>query len=129
MFANWLTKDEEASLADLRADYSIVKDELEKYRNAEESEKKEKLFESEEYKVIENEKEFIDLKENHKDISYSELTTKLDSMLLSYAKSGKLKFEVSNQNQTNKASGYSRIPLQSNANTKKKSRYGSLFSK
>lgn len=101
VFANWLTKDEEASLSDLRSNYSETKTELEKYQKAEEDKKKDELFTSEEYKNIFEVDEFKELKDNHADISYDNLVSKLDSMLLSYAKSGKFNFSAQ-QNPSNK---------------------------
>ena len=101
VYANWLTKDEEASLADLRSNYSETKEELEKYKKAEEDKKKEDLFTSDDYKNIYEVKEFKELKDNHADISYDNLVSKLDSMLLSYAKSGNFNFSAQ-QNPSNK---------------------------
>lgn len=97
VFANWLTKDEEDSLAELRSNYSEVKSQLETYQKAEENEKKNKLFSSDEYVNISEEKEFENLKNNHSEFSYKDLVSKLDSMLLSYAKSSKFSFSTEKQ--------------------------------
>lgn len=126
VFANWLTKEEEASLDELRSNYAVIESQLIDYQNKEESQKKENLFESDDYKQIFEEERFIELKNNHSDLSYSELLSQLDSLLLSYAKSGSLKFSQENISQNKPL--YTKVPLQ-NGKTKKKNRYGSLFSK
>ncbi len=118
-----LTDSEYAELQTMRSNYSSIKSELEKYQAAEENAKKDKLFESEDYSSISAKEEFIELKENHKDFSLEELTSKLDSMLLSYAKSGELKFSVKEKEEKKSKN---RLPLME---SKKSGRYGNLFNK
>lgn len=120
VFANWLTKSEEESLAELRANYSSIQTELEKYQTAEAIAKKDALFTSDEYKVIASETEFKTLSQNHAEFNYDELKSKLDSIILSYAKSGNLKTPTE-ENKTNKI-GFSNATA-----TEKKKPYGNLF--
>ena len=127
VFANWLTKDEEASLEELRSNYSETKSKLEEYQEKEESEKKDALFISDDYKAIFEKEDFIELSHNHKEFSLEDLKSKLDSMLLSYAKSGNLNFsEISKEDKHNKTTSKVGLPFNT---TQKKRRYGSLFSK
>ena len=127
VFANWLTKDEEDSLAELRSNYSEVKSQLETYQKAEEAEKKDALFISNDYKAISEKEDFIELSKNHEEFSLEELNAKLDAMLLSCAKSGNINFsEISKEEKKNKATNKVGLPFNT---TQKKRRYGSLFSK
>lgn len=123
VFANWLTKSEEDSLAELRANYSSIEAELKKYQDAEIMAQKDSLFTSEEFSIISDEAEFKELAKDHKDFSYDELKSKLDSIVLTCAKSGNLKFSIENED-THKAPN--RLPLM---DPKKSGRYGNLFSK
>lgn len=120
VFANWLTKDEEKSLADLRADYAVIQEELNKYHEAEIFAKKEALFTSDEYKVIDEKEEFKNLSQNHSEFTYEELKSKLDSIVLSYAKSGNLNFS-NTENRTN------RIAFSNPDTPDEKKPYGDLF--
>lgn len=87
VFSMWLTEDEKAFVEVARANYSAVSEELEKYKS--EPEKME-IFESNEWNLISESKEFNDLKlqENHFSLSKDEITEKLNSMLLEFVKKG-----------------------------------------
>lgn len=121
-----LTDGEYAELQSMRSNYAALQAELNKYQKAEEEAMKEGLFASEEYKNIYEDKEFLALKENHSEISFEELNSKLDSILLSYAKSGNMKFSQTNESEPKHVS---KVNLPMNNQVKKKNRYGSLFSK
>ena len=87
VFPMWLTEDEKAFVEVARANYSAVSEELEKYKS--EPEKME-IFESSEWEIISDTKEFNDLKlqENHFSLSKDEITEQLNSMLLEFVKKG-----------------------------------------
>ncbi len=87
VFPMWLTEDEKSFVEVARANYSAVSEELEKYKS--EPEKME-IFESSEWDLISESKEFNDLKlqENHFSLSKDEITEKLNSMLLEFVKKG-----------------------------------------
>ena len=125
VFANWLTKDEENSLAELRANYSAIEAKLTEYQMAEENAKKEALFTSNDYKSIALTEEFEKLSNDNEKYSYDELKSELDSVLLSYAKSGNLNFSIKEE-KTTKTTNKVGLPFET---TQKKRRYGSLFSK
>ncbi len=120
VFANWLTKEEENSLAELRSNYSVIEEQLKKYQVAEENAKKDALFVSEDYSSIADKEEFKSLAEDHTEFSVDELKSKLDAIILDYAKKGGLNFSA----EPEKKSGRVALPIQTKAN--KKSRYGSL---
>lgn len=87
VFPMWLTADEKAYVDVARANYSAVSEELEKYKS--EPEKME-IFESKEWDLLSECKEFNDLKlqENHFSLSKDEIVDKLNNMLLEYVKKG-----------------------------------------
>ena len=78
----------------MRSNYAAISDKLASYEKKEADEAKNALFESDDYKGIYKSEEFKGLKENHTEFSVDELKSKLDSLLLTYAKSGKLNFAV-----------------------------------
>lgn len=123
VFQNWLTKDEEKEIAEMRSNYSAISEELSKYQKAEEKANKEVLLNSEDYKSIKDKAEFVELSKNYEQYSLAELTEKLDSMLLSYAKTGGLTFaaEMPKAKVVNKTG----LPI---TTKKKNNRYGSIFS-
>lgn len=123
VFSNWLTKEEESALAEMRSNYSVIESELTKYQVKEENDKKDALFVSEDYSSIADKDEFKALAENHAEFSIDDLKCKLDEIILAYAKKGNLNFAVAPKEKV----GMIQLPIQSG--NKKKSRYGSLFSK
>lgn len=121
-----LTDSEYAELENMRSNYAQIKSKLDEYQLKEENTAKDALFELEDYSSIYSEKEFIELKENHSDISLNELQSKLDSILLSCAKSGKFSFAAEHVENTNKGTRKTALPFNE---PKKKGRYGNIFSK
>lgn len=89
-----LTDSEYSELQNMRSNYAAISDKLASYEKKEADEAKNALFESDDYKGIYESEEFKGLKENHTEFSVDELKSKLDTILLSYAKSGKLNFAV-----------------------------------
>lgn len=121
VYANWLTKDEEAAIAELRSNYSLIESELNTYKLAEENANKEALFTSADYNAISESETFAELSKNHSEFSLDELKNKLDVMLLEFAKSGNMKFSVV---ETGKETGKTGLPIKTPS--KKNSRYGTL---
>lgn len=129
VFANWLTKDEEQSLKDLRSNYASIQTQLEKYQKAEEAANKKSLISSADYSSITDKEDFTALvksvNEETDGLTFEELKSKCDELLLNYVKSGSLTF--ANNSNPEKKTGkthQTKLPVKS----KKKSRYGSLFS-
>ena len=124
LFKELLTASEKAELESMRANYSAIESQLKEYQLKEENAQKDALFVSEDYSSISDKEEFKALAENHAEFSVDELKSKLDAIILDYAKKGNLNFSV---NPENKSIGMTKLPIQTSNN--KKSRYGSLFSK
>lgn len=87
----FVTADEEAELDKMRSNYSSIADKLAKYESEPE---KMTILNSSDYISIADEKDFEELRrqENHFDLTVDEVKNKADSILLQYAKSGKLSF-------------------------------------
>lgn len=118
-----LTDAEFAELTSMRSNYAEIKSQLEKYQTEEQNALKDALFVSEEYSSISDKKEFEALKVNHEEFSLEELRTKLDGIILDYAKKNSLKFSVE-EPENKKVVNQTKLPI--NTKTNKKSRYGSL---
>lgn len=119
-----LTDSEYAELNSMRANYAAIETQLKEYQLKEETAQKDALFVSEDYSSISDKEEFKALAENHAEFSVDELKSKLDAIILDYAKKGSLNFSAEPEKKT---VGMTKLPIQTNSN--KKSRYGSLFSK
>lgn len=117
----YVTADEEAELDKMKNNYSAIEAKLQKYESEPE---KIIVLKSEDYATIRNSNEYIELLEekNHFDLSVEEVKNKLDDILLSYAKAGKLEFASDNDKK------YPSVKkLINNSTNKKSSRYGNLF--
>ena len=124
LFLEYLTESEKTELESMRSNYAALESQLKEYQLKEENAQKDALFVSEDYSSISDKEEFKALAENHTEFSVDELKTKLDEIILSYAKTGGLNFSANPEKKSvNKVS----LPINTKAN--KKSRYGSLFSK
>lgn len=121
-----LTDAEFAELTSMRSNYAEIKSQLEKYQTEEQNALKDALFVSEEYSSISDKEEFEALKVNHEEFSLEELRTKLDGIILDYAKKNSLKFSVE-EPENKKVVNQTKLPI--NTKTNKKSRYGSIFNK
>lgn len=118
-----LTDSEYTELQNIRSTYEVIQNELNQYKVAEEDANKDALFTSADYSSIAESDEFKQLSENHKDYSLDDLKSKLDGILLDYAKAGKLAFSV-DQNVGQDA----KVPKKQLSTTakKKKGPYGTL---
>jgi hypothetical protein len=121
----WVTDEEEAKINSTSENYQKIENELNTYRQKEQDEKKKSLIESEDYSAIRETEEFkaIVAEENKAEfdkMSADELSDKLDKIVNTYAKSGKINFAKNNNPQS-----YVRLPFSTSDN--KPSRYGDLF--
>lgn len=121
LFKELLTASEKAELDAMRSNYAAIESQLKEYQAKEETAQKDALFASEDYSSISGKEEFKALAENHTEFSVDELKSKLDSIILDYAKKGSLNFSAEPEK---KKVGMTRLPIQTKSN--KKSRYGSL---
>ena len=119
----YLTSDEEAELDKMRSNYSSIESKLAKYEAEPE---KIAVLESDDYASIRESEEFAALREekNHFDLSVDEVKGKLDEILLTYAKAGKIEFASDSKKR------YPNMKkLFANNKNNKSSRYGNLFAK
>ncbi len=118
-----LTDSEYAELQNIRSNYSVIENELNQYKAAEEKANKDALFVSADYSSIAESDEFKQLSENHDDYSLDELKSKLDGILLDYAKAGKLAFSAEAD-----AGSDNKVPKKQLSTTQKKKKgpYGTL---
>lgn len=122
LFKELLTASEKAELESMRANYAAIESQLKEYQVKEETAQKDALFVSEDYSSIADKEEFKALAENHTEFSIDELKSKLDAIILDYAKAGALNFSAEPEKKT---VGMTRLPIQ--IKNSKKSRYGNLF--
>lgn len=83
VYANWLTKDEESALAELRSNYSVIEAELNTYKEAELNAQKEAVLADEAYAEFADTEEFKALADEASKYSVEELRDKCD---LAFAK-------------------------------------------
>lgn len=119
-----LTDAEYTELMSMRSNYEAMKSQLEAYQLAEQNALKDALFLSDEYSSISDKAEFEELKANHAEFSLDELKTKLDGIILDYAKKNCLRFNYEETEVKNKVVHQTKLPI--NTKSSKKSRYGSL---
>lgn len=88
----YLTDSEYTEIQDMRSNYSSVVSELNSYKEKELDEKKENLFNSEDYNGIKNTEDFAELKKHSKEYSLDELSEKLDKIISKSVKNGTFSF-------------------------------------
>ena len=123
----YLSDDEIKALDQMKSDYAALQDTyeekvalLEKYES---EPAKMEVLDSTKYGYVADTKEFVELRENHFDLSVDEVKEKANEILLSYAESGSLKFTADEAHKEN----FRQIPYVKPE--KKTGRYGNLFSK
>lgn len=121
LFSELLTASEKASLDEMRSNYSIISEKLQRYEDAEVKEQKENLLNDESYSLVKESAEFVNLVEKVNEYSIDEIRSKADSILLSYYKSNS-QFSATQQ----KTPRIVTIPF-NNEDEKNKSPYGGLF--
>lgn len=122
-----LTDSEYSELQSMRSNYAAISEKLQKYEKAEEYANKDALFAMDDYKGIKETEEFTTLMNDHKEFTVDELKEKLDGILLSYAKAGKLNFSAIEE-PVNTKKPAAKVGLANVKSTQKKNKFGSLFS-
>lgn len=119
--ARYITDDEEKALDEMKSNYSVVIEKLQKY---EEEPQKMEILNSKDYQFVSSTEEFAKLKEqaSHFDLSIEETKTQADAILLAAAKSVQF---ASNTEQA-KPIGAIHVPPKV---TKGVGRYGGMFAK
>ena len=117
VFTRWLTQDEINALDKMKADYSVMEEELNHYR---EEPQKLEILGSDDYSLIASNANFIALCEqaNHFNMSVDEVVAKADAILTAAAKQHKFSTE---DDKTPKAT------VKPFPTSKKKKRFGTLF--
>lgn len=126
LFRELLTASEKAELESMRSNYEAISEKLKVYEDAELEAKKIGLLNAEDYDSIRDSEVFAELVEDHANISFEELQSKCDKILLDAVKSGK----YSAVNSTEDTAKTSKKQF-TNPTVKKikPSRYGKLFAK
>lgn len=118
IFKVYMTQDEMNAFENMKANYSLISEKLEKYES---EPKKVEILESAEYKYVADTEEYAELINNHFDLSVDEVRAKASEILLSYAAKGALKFNAEVPEKKN--IGGIKLPYEA----KTESRYGDLF--
>ena len=126
LFRELLTASEKAELETIRSNYAAISEKLKVYEDAEIEAKKVELLNAEDYDSIRDNEVFAELVEDHANISFEELQTKCDKILLDAVKSGKFSAVNSVDNTTKTSKKQFTNPT---VKKTKPSRYGKLFSK
>lgn len=115
--AVYVTDDEEKKLNNMKSNYEEISDKLAHY---EDEPKKMEILDSDDYSLIADNEDFVDLKkqENHFELSVDEVSAKADAILTQAAKNHK--FSAGGDEK----SGVKPLPVQTKKKTK---RYGSIF--
>lgn len=118
VFATWLTQDEINKLDKMKADYSDMSEKLSHY---EEEPKKMEILSSDDYSLIADDEEFVDLckQDNHFNMSVDEVVAKADAILTAAAKQKKFSVTDSENKQA--------VVKPFGRTGKKSKRFGSLF--
>ena len=127
LFKELLTASEKAELEAMRSNYAAISEKLKVYEDAEIEAKKVELLNAEDYASVRDSEAFVELVKDHANISYEELQSKCDQVILDAVKSGK----YSAANSADEITKTSKKQF-ANPTVKKKtkpSRYGNLFAK
>ena len=124
LFKELLTASEKAELEAMRSNYSAISEKLKVYEDAELEKKKTELLNSDDYSQIRENADFAELIKDHKNISYEELLSKCDSILLSAVKTGKYSAPDAEKHTMSKKQFANPVN-----DEKKSSRYGRIFEK
>lgn len=128
VFSEWLTSEERDKLNSMRSNYSSLSTQVDGYREKlekyEAEPEKLSILQSEDYKTIIETPDYAELLNNHFDLSKEELSSKLDSILLTQYKSD-IKSKLSMKKPDEK--GLKMFP--SGGITASRGRYGGAFTK
>ena len=126
LFRELLTASEKAELDAMRSNYAAISEKLKSYEDAEIESKKIELLNNDDYASIKDNESFMALVENHSNISYEELQSECDKLLLEAVKSGKYTAINSVEDGVKTSKKQFTNPM---VKKTKPSRYGKLFAK
>lgn len=123
----WVTDEEDNDIKNLKSNYSEIEKELSTYKKNEDTAKKQELLNSNEFASIANSEDvqkIVEDTESFNEMTSAEFEQKLNEILLTYAKEGKLNFaEHTPSAPTTKKVG---LPIH---HEKSNGKFGGLFSK
>ena len=126
LFRELLTASEKTELEAMRSNYAAISEKLKVYEDAEIESKKVELLNSEDYASVRDSETFAELVKDHANISYEELQSKCDQIILDAVKSGKYSAVNSVDDATKTSKKQFTNPT---VKKSKPSRYGKLFAK
>ena len=126
LFREWLTASQKAELEAMRSNYSEISDKLKTYEDAEVEAKKLELLNADDYASVRDTESFAELVKDHANISFEDLQSKCDKLLLDAVKSGKYSAVNSTEDTTKTSKKQFTNPT---VQKSKPSRYGKLFAK
>ena len=126
LFRELLTESEKAELEAMRSNYAAISEKLKVYEDAEIEAKKVELLNADDYASIRDVEAFAELVKDHSNISYEELQSKCDQIILDAVKSGKYSAAGSTDESVVTSKKQFANPTVKKA---KPSRYGKLFAK
>jgi hypothetical protein len=126
LFRELLNASEKAELEAMRSNYAAISEKLKVYEDAEIEAKKVDLLNAEDYASIRDNELFAELIKDHANITFEELQSKCDKMLLDAVKSGKYSAVNSVEGTTKTSKKQFTNPT---VKKTKPSRYGKLFAK
>ena len=126
LFRELLTASEKAELEAMRSNYEAISSKLKAYEEAEIEAKKVELLNDEDYEAIRDNEAFAELVEDHANISFEDLQSKCDKLLLDAVKSGK--YSAVNAVDVDTKTSKKQFTNPTVKKTKP-SRYGKLFAK
>lgn len=126
LFKELLTASEKAELEAMRSNYAAISEKLKVYEDAEIEAKKVELLNADDYASVRNDEAFAKLIKDHASISYEELQSMCDQIILDAVKSGK--YNAVNSVDEPVATSKKQFVNPSVKKTKP-SRYGKLFTK
>jgi hypothetical protein len=126
LFKELLTASEKAELEAMRSNYAAISEKLKVYEDAEIEAKKVELLNADDYVFVRGTEVFAELVKDHENISYEELQSKCDQIILDAVKSGKYS-AVNSVDDTTKTS--KKQFTNPTVKKTKPSRYGKLFAK
>ncbi|MBR5516717.1 MAG: hypothetical protein IKU53_01975 [Firmicutes bacterium] len=126
LFRELLTASEKAELEAMRSNYAAISEKLKVYEDAETEAKKVELLNADDYASVRDSEVFAELVNDHANISYEELQSKCDQIILDAVKSGKYSAANSVDDTTKTSKKQFTNPTVKKI---KPSRYGKLFAK
>ena len=118
----WVTKEEETSLNEMKANYASISDKLATYEQKEEAEKKEKILTEEVYSSIADTEAFKEILEHKATYSADEIAEKCDALLLQ-----KVKSSMNFAHKAENSRGVTPLPGYNANDESAHDRYGGIF--